>query len=732
MAGDLDFGEEVLAALAPFVWRREVNPAIAEEMAHLVARARVELDVDVERDLKHGRGGIRDAEFFVQSLQLIWGGREPALRARNTLEALGRLRTRGFVTDREAREVSGAYLVLRRLEHRVQNATGLQTHQLPRDADLMDRIARSLGFDDGAQLWQDLERARRAVAPRFASLLPRAEGAAPAGAEGDAYERLFAAIDAAAGTGLADEREESAVLDALAPVFGSSATPDLARHVAAMARRPDGALGVATRDRHPELAPVLVGALADAADPEQATRLCATLFARLPTPSVYARALARDPGATRRLATLLGASAFLGEAVVRHPELADRMLFLRKPPTPESACATVRDEIEQARTDAAAATEEFDADVLVGATRRAKSLVTLDVGLTDMAEEIGTRDATLVLSALADAVLEEVTRFALGERGEDPDHGLSVIAVGKLGGREVGYGSDLDVLFVYDDDREDNQERYARIAQRVLRLLSMPHGSGLGYELDTRLRPSGNQGLLVVSFASFARYHRAASAGDVSASGAAQADDWERQALLRARPCAGDAALGARVAEVVAEAAYMRGAPPPERMHRLRLRMERELAGERRLASPKGPKRFDLKLGHGGLVDVEFAVQWLQMKHGHDPRVRSTDTMVALGALEACGYIDARLASTFSEGYRFLRRLEQRLRVLHGTSTQLIEEGAPGLAALARRMGFEDGPRGLASAALLQRYEDTTRDIRVAYAAVLGLDLEADASGPTA
>jgi glutamate-ammonia-ligase adenylyltransferase len=294
--------------------------------------------------------------------------------------------------------------------------------------------------------------------------------------------------------------------------------------------------------------------------------------------------------------------------------------------------------------------------------------------------------------------------------------GLAVVAMGKLGGRELGYGSDLDVLFVYEDADDEAAERFARIAQRVLRLLGTPHGEGPGYELDTRLRPSGSHGLLVVSLEAFARYQ------------AEQAEGWERQALLKARACAGDAELGARVLAVAHAAAYERGAPDPERMHHLRTRMERELTHER-LDRP--PARYDVKLGRGGVVDVEFAAQWLQMQHGIDPRVRTTETEVALAALETCGYLEVALADVLREGWRFLRRLEQRLRVSHGTSATLLEEGAPGLAALARRMGVRDAPRVRADAALLERYVAVSRDVRAAYLRVLGVEDSPLRSDPT-
>jgi glutamate-ammonia-ligase adenylyltransferase len=699
-AGDTKLGQEVLAALAPFVWRREVNPALADEMIALAVRARAEAASDPARNLKLGVGGIREVEFFVQSLQLVWGGREPSVRSSNTLDALRKLRARGFVTDREGREMADAYLALRRLEHRVQFATGLQTHTLPEPGDpLLERIARSLGFVTERELERDLDRTRRRVAARFASL--SREGRAMERGP-DSIERLLYAIDAA---------DETAVLAWLVTAFGASASPDLARHILALARRPDYPLGATTRDKFPELAPVLVEALSDAADPEQAARLMATFFARLGTPSVYARALAEDPRAGRALVALFGASAFLGASMVGHPELADRLLFGRGAPSPESARSAIDEELAALGDDEAA----IDVEDFVGALRRAKGRVTMEVGLADLAGELTTRGCTLVLSALADAMLDRATRFALAANRPKKEEALAVIAMGKLGGCEIGYGSDLDLFFVYEaatGDSDDAAEHFVRTAQRVMRLVSAPSGDGPGYELDTRLRPSGNQGLLVVSLDVFARYHRVGDGADPEAS--RESHDWERQALLKARACAGDPELGAKVIALAHVAAYERGAPPPERIHHLRMRMERELAGERR-------GRYDLKLGRGGLVDVEFAVQWLQMKHGHDPRIRGTDTETALGALEACGYIEPHLAAPLRDGYRLLRRMEQRLRVLHGTSAQLIEEGAPGMALLARRMGMRDGPRGTASEALVLRYLEVTRDVRTAYMGVLGL-----------
>jgi len=704
VAGNLGFGARLLDSLAPFIWPKTVDPRVMGEMTGLLARARAEAGPGATSDLKIGPGGIREVEFFTQGLQLVWGGRQPRVRSTNTIDGLRRLRANGFVTEREERDLSDAYLFLRRLEHRVQFATGQQTHALPEDAEMFRRLARSLGYDDAAALRGAIDDVRACVSARFASLAQDETQADPS------LELLWVALDA---------QNEPAVAEAAAPRFGAAASADLPRHLLALARLPDGPLGARTRDRGKVFPSRLIDALADAADPEQAARLLTAFFARLATPGVYVRALADDPRLVKALCSLLGGSAFLGEAIVLHPDLVDRVLFARGAITPDLARAQVDEEVATL-----SAADAIDVNAFVGAIRRAKRRVTFEIGLADLAGELGPLDVAHALTALADTTLAHAVRFAIresalfargGEACEPADAGardaasesIALIAMGTFGGREIGYGSDLDLFFVYDSADDAAPERYARIAQRVLRLMETPHPEGPGYELDMRLRPSGNQGLLVVSLDGFARYQDE------------RAESWERQALVKARACAGDDELGKRVVVIARRAAYERGAPDARGLQHLRGRMEREIGHER---LERSPARYDLKVGRGGLVDIEFATQWLQMRNGGDSRVRTTETEVALSALEACGYLDVPLAEALREGWRFLRRLEQRLRISHGASVSLLEEGAPGLVTLARRMGIRQGPRRPPDQALLFRYTQVTREVRAAYLKVLGLD----------
>lgn len=698
IAGDVGVGRRALDELAPFVWRRAVDPSVALEMMEMVQRGRVELSAAPARDLKLGVGGIREAEFFVQTLQLVWGGKDPSVRSTNTIEGLTRLRARGYVTDREARHVRDGYLFLRRIEHRVQLSTGVQTHLVPAETAERDRLARSLGYKHGGDLQAALDRVRARIAERFASLVP---GSVVAEAEAriGGVLRALEAESTAAPHGISEE---------LMTAFHG------------LARRPQSPLGGVTRERHARFARALVGAILDAADPDLAASTVRGFFERLSAPGVeaYVRALAADERALSRFVGLCGTSAYLGRMLIGHPELADALLFSTRSLGEDEARGARMLAEEVARL---AHTERRDVELFVGATRRAKAALELDVGLRDLAGEIDSREASRALTVMADATVEAATTFALEEMAERRGwkhgiEGFAVLALGSLGARDLGYGSDLDVVFVYDPkgvsqyglDEIDASEIYGRIAQRVVRLIGTTHPDGNGYELDTRLRPSGEQGHLVVSLDSFRNYHLGDSAP--------HAADWERQALVRMRACAGDARVGAAVVATAHEAAYERGAPDRNELLRIRGRMEREIAREK-------DGRFDPKVGRGGLVDVELAVQWLQMEYGKDQAIRTTDTQEAIDALENRGYLAPHLATVFRDGQRFLRRLELRARVVHGARGVLLQAGAPGVATLARSMGFRNGPSATAAEALIQTYHSTTADVRAAFVDILGLPL---------
>jgi glutamate-ammonia-ligase adenylyltransferase len=392
------------------------------------------------------------------------------------------------------------------------------------------------------------------------------------------------------------------------------------------------------------------------------------------------------------LVSLLGTSAFLAQKLVERPELVD--VLLAPAVWPDARALAVR--IDERLTEV----EPGDDEGLWIELGRAHQEALLTVGLLDVAGEL---DVVLVgerLTDLADVcVARALAEAQAGARRRFPEQPpLAVLGLGKLGSRELGYGADLDLVFVYRGD-PDAGDAATRIAQRLVSALSAPALGGRLYEVDTRLRPGGRQGTLVVSLAGWIKYQ------------AESAQLWERQALLRLRAVAGDAALGAEVEAAAQAACFGRPVTDPRalvaELAAMRTRIEKELGQEREGS-------YDLKTGRGGLVDVEFAAQLVQLRHGpSEPRVRGRGTLAVLAAAAAVGLIDDELHAGLAGGWRFLRRLEHRLRIVHDRPEHSLPDDPAELAKLARRMGF-------ASAGALERqYLVWTKSVRACYEKLL-------------
>jgi glutamate-ammonia-ligase adenylyltransferase len=354
----------------------------------------------------------------------------------------------------------------------------------------------------------------------------------------------------------------------------------------------------------------------------------------------------------------------------------------------------------------------------LGELRRYKNEEVLRIAIHDIAGAIDLASVTSQLTDLAEACLERCLGLAEHEaaaKGIAPPARLCVIGMGKLGGRELGYHSDLDLIFVYPGTATVGHERYPRLAQRLMSFLQMPLREGRLYQIDTRLRPSGNQGALVIGSEAFIRYHTGEGAPGAVPGGAVRSHLWERQALLRARHVAGDAALFAELErKVLVPSVYGHDDDPAvlaAEIRRMRERMESELGRE--ASRGKNPK-----FGRGGLVDVEFAAQFLQLSHGHDhPAVRTGSTPLALRRLRQAGLLREADHAALAEGYEFLRRVELRLRIVHDFTIDHLPESGPALRQLARRLGYagpEPGQRFLAeyarvTAAVRQAFDGVVR-----------------------
>jgi len=682
-AGDLALGSEVIAMLRPFVFPRLVAPTVLDEVRELSRRIKREL-VRPRRagdvggfDLKNGDGGIRDIEFFVQAHQLIHAGKRIPLRCRGTLAALDALLFAGLIHDDEHRALAGSYRWLRHAEHVLQLEAGLQTQSIPTDAAARRRFVRRLGYAGEDAFAAELAARTTAVSQLFATL----------GEPADERADVIAIL-----RGELTEETEAAALTRLGFVDVTAARAELAR-----ARRNDGSpLSPAAGERAARVGAALLTEIARSADPDQALRFAGELIARRGEAWSIWRLLDEHPVICRLLGSLLGASAYLARTLIDTPELIDLLVELGLTP-PTRTAAQIATELA-ARL---ATIEPNDPEAAWSAIAEVKNGHVLRVGLADFAGALDPLAVCGELTEIAQACLARALAITetqlVASHGAPPgDAKLAVLGLGKLGGRELGYAADLDVVFVFSAHDDEAVAWYSRCAQRLLGALRQRTPRGRLYELDTRLRPSGTQGLLVTSLAGWQRYH------------AEHARLWERQALIKLRPVAGDRELGAEVARLAAHTVY--GAPVSDpravavEILAMRDRIQRELGGP-----------SDLKTGSGGLMDIEFAAQYLQLVHGHaHPALRTTATAPALRAASAAGLAPAHEIELLDQGYSFLRKIEHRMRVVHDQPIHRLPEARDELDKLARRSGFLDG------GVLLDHVWRWQHDIRSAYLRILG------------
>ncbi|MBI3301987.1 MAG: bifunctional [glutamate--ammonia ligase]-adenylyl-L-tyrosine phosphorylase/[glutamate--ammonia-ligase] adenylyltransferase, partial [Deltaproteobacteria bacterium] len=440
------------------------------------------------------------------------------------------------------------------------------------------------------------------------------------------------------------------------------------------------------------LAPALVSEIYHSADPDLALRHMASFIATVGARSSFLSLLLENPSTLRVLVELFGTSEYLSQFFLRHPELLDNLVRVDLVQVDKDR-GTMAAELSSRL--AASPLYEERLDIL----RRYRNEEFLRIGINDIHGLLDFTAVSRQLSHLAEVSLEGAYQSALAT--------LLTLGMGKLGAAELNYNSDLDLIFIYQpfvqtrhvaslQDSLTAHEFFTKLAQRLITTLQVQTQEGYVYKIDTRLRPSGRAGSLVSSFAAFVNYHRTSS------------QLWERQALIKARAVAGDAALGTQVEKVIAEYVYGSSLTSPEaaEIHRLRMRMEEELAREH-----KG--RLNIKTGRGGIVDIEFLTQMLQLRHGNRlPYLRQRGTLPALEALQTSSILSAGDFTLLSQGYVFLRTLENRLRIERDQPVEALERDGEKPLALARRMGYkgEDADRQL-----LRDYENHREEIRGCY-----------------
>lgn len=617
VAGDLDAGAAWLQSLRPFIYRRYLDftalDSLREMKAAIAAEvARRELDDDVKR----GAGGIREIEFLVQSLQLIRGGRDPALRQPRLLPALAALVQAGQVAPADGADLAAAYRFLRHLENRLQMLRDAQTHVLPVDPLDRARLAVGLGFADWPALLARLAQVRARVSGEFAALLAsRRRQLAP-----DALTAYWRALP------------DGGVAEALAEAgFAHAEEADRSLRDFARSAGVHGLSGSA-RARLDRVLPALLAAAAASPRPDAALARVLALLQAIARRASYLALLDEQPGALKRLVDVFARSAFLADRLVAHPLLLDELLDARVAgplPDPASMHAACR-----------AVLAGEDPEAALRNLNEVRQALSFRIGLATLDHRQSAEASAGQLATLAEVVLETVLTLARADmgraHGELPGGRFAIIGYGSLGGRELGFGSDLDLVFLHDhpaDVQASDGRRpleparwFARLAQKVMALLAAQTGGGRLYDIDLRLRPDGGQGALVSSLASYADYQRE------------RAWTWEHQALVRARPIVGDAALLADFSRVRTQ--ILCRPRDPERTRTDVVAMRRRMRAE---LDRSDTTRFDLKQGAGGLVDLEFLLQFAVLAAAsRQPALAGpTDTPALITAAADCGWLQA-------------------------------------------------------------------------------------------
>ena len=679
IAGDIDLGSDFVDTVEPMVWAAASRPDFVVDVQAM--RRRVEQTIPAnhaDRQLKLGPGGLRDVEFAVQLLQLVHGRGDETLRSGTTLVALDALSAGGYVGREDGAQLRAAYEFLRSLEHRIQLFRLRRAQLLPEGEDDLRRLGRSLGFrsDPARELRDEWRRHTREVRRRHEKLF---------------YRPLLSAVARLPGphARLTPEAARERLV-ALGYVDPGGAL----RHLEALTTGVSRAAAIQRT-----LLPVLLGWFADGADPDAGLLAFRRVSDALGTTHWYLRLLRDEGAAAERLAHLLASSRFASDLLLRQPDAVatladDEALRSRGVAALEQEVLAAAQRAHSAETGAAA----------IRAIRRRElfRVAAADVlGLLDLHSV--EQALTTVTAVTLTGALDIATRAVVG--AAPARSRLAVIGMGRLGGNEQGYGSDADVLFVYEpvpggpgrptEDRAAADEAHA-IATELRRLLGQP-GADPALGVDADLRPEGRQGPLVRSLDAYAAYY------------ARWSHPWETQALLRAAPVAGHADLGERFMRLVDPLRWPDGGVPADAVREIR-RVKARVEAER-LPRGKDPKR-NVKLGPGGLADVEWTVQLIQLLHaGAHLSLQTPSTLAALTAAADLGLVDAEEASALHAAWVLSSRLRNAITLAGGRPSNTLPTDTRALDRVARLVGYGPGESG-------RLIEDHLRTIRRARAVV--------------
>ncbi|MGH9184877.1 MAG: bifunctional [glutamine synthetase] adenylyltransferase/[glutamine synthetase]-adenylyl-L-tyrosine phosphorylase [Acidimicrobiales bacterium] len=638
IAGDPDLGGRFAEAAARHLWGRRFSADDIRSVRSMKARAEAEVTRRGlgEREIKLGPGGIRDIEFSVQLLQLVHGGPDEELRSPTTLDALSELADAGFVGRHDAEHLADAYRYLRRVEHRLQLEDEQQVHTLPMDARALDWLARVVGYQPSPTA---------SPAQQLDAELRRHQAEVRAIHERIYFRPLLEAFAHHDGMVMTAEAAEARLA-----AFGFTDAQRTRQAVAELTR------GLTRSSRMmQQLLPLLLDWLSDSPDPDLGLLGLRNLASGPQRSMELANAFRDSPEVARRLCRLLGTSRLLAASLHHNPDLISSLA------RPDDLRLRSRAELVEGAL--AASTWRSGTAERQAALKRFTDREGLRIAAHDVLDLIEVTDVGPALTNLAEAALEAATAAVA------PPVPFGIVAMGRLGGGELSYPSDLDVLFVYEGTTSADFEAAERTATALLRFLSS--ATPVIYDVDPGLRPEGKQGPLARSVDAFRSYFER------------WAQPWERLAMVRARPAAGDLALGARLLETVEPYVWGDGLTEDHRreIRRIKARVERE-----RIPASEDPQ-FHLKLGRGSLSDVEFCTQLLQLEQG----VRSPSTLEALAGLAAAGYVAPDDRAVLAEAYRFCERTRNRLFLVNSSRGDSLPQHPERLARLARSLGSTPG-----------------------------------------
>lgn len=713
VAGDTEIGRDFLGLVKPFIYRKHLDFQAIQEIKEMKEKINLSVSSKGEmlNDVKLGYGGIREVEFFTQVLQLIYGGRDEKIIDSNTLKALKKLFEKSYISSDEYTTLVKGYTFLRMVEHRIQLLEGRQEHSFPNEEKKLRKFARKTGYfpereaDEKERFLNDYKFFTHEIRKIFDKLFYESTKPKEKEQKEEDFNILW--------NDILSEEDSTKILKSMGFSEAEAAYKNLK-----LLRdgKPFSHFMEKSRELLKEAAPLLFREIVKTPDPDMALNNLERFISTSSAPNLTVSLLAESSGARDILLNLFGTSEFISDILIRHPEYIDLIqdpdfLERRKPIS----------EMEKELIGVFEKEKEWEAklDLL----RKYKTEEILRIGLMDILKDLALEDITKKISKLAEVCLrgayrisyEELKKefgipYEAGQNGKDRESEFAIFGLGKLGGEELNYSSDLDVIFVYSGEGETkpeknskkritNQEFFSKLSIKILQAMNEIREDGFVFKIDARLRPSGSSGSLAQSIKTYENYFKE------------QMQLWERQALVKIKCAAGSKSLEENFIPLAHRVVFEKEFTPEmaSEIDRMRNRMEKELAHE-------DIGTFHLKFGEGGIVDIEFVAQVLQLKYGAKEKgVRNANTLDALKQLEECGYLEKKDYSDLTESYRFLRMVENRLRIVQDRPLNILFKSPEKIVKLARRMGYKESEKESPGAQLLRDYGSHTERIREIY-----------------